>query len=193
MVNLDLSVGELAFIDISTSKHPDAVAMIDAADLPGVLDGFGRWRAHRPSGSTTLYAVRWYGPRKARRLQLLHRELVGLAFGDPECADHKNTNGLDNRRSNLRRTTQAKNAMNVRKCLERETTSRFKGVSFRGGNWRVYIREAGRQRHLGVFASEEKAARAYDAAARALHGEFARTNFTGQDDGRPIEAQLNRE
>ncbi len=36
------------------------------------------------------------------------------------------------------------------------------------------------QRHLGCFADALEAARAYDAAAREIHGESARTNFAGE-------------
>lgn len=174
-----LTIGDESFVDISTPTHPSAIARVDTGDLPIVIDGRGRWRAHQPSGASTPYGTRWYGPRSARRLQLLHRVVLGLGHGDPLCADHVNADGLDNRRSNLRTTTQANNAKNVRKWFQHRTTSRYKGVSYhqQNKNWRAYIRLAGRQRHLGVFDSEELAARAYDAAADEQHGEFARRNF----------------
>jgi hypothetical protein len=57
-------------------------------------------------------------------------------------------------------------------------TSGFKGVSFyrQTGRWQAYIRHGGRRLHLGMFATAEDAAAAYDAAAIRLKGEFARTN-----------------
>lgn len=58
--------------------------------------------------------------------------------------------------------------------------SAFKGVflaSSGRGVWRARIWNGGERVNLGYFGSEEGAARAYDEAARKLHGEFARLNF----------------
>ncbi|SRR6266536_26325 len=99
--------------------------------------------------------------------------------------DHVNGNSLDNRRLNLRPATPRQNSANQRK-RQRQTTSRFKGVSWHkrrkghGGHrdaWNAYITVGGKRRELGHFDVEEDAARTYDAAAREAWGEFARTNF----------------
>jgi hypothetical protein len=57
--------------------------------------------------------------------------------------------------------------------------SQYRGVSWdsRGGKWLVQIWHGGKQHHLGYFADEEEAARAYDAQARELKGDAARLNF----------------
>lgn len=90
--------------------------------------------------------------------------------------DHRNGYGLDCTRWNLRKATGAQNSHNQG---SRAGTSRFKGVSWYrwSGKWRAAIMVNYRKRHLGYFVAEDDAARAYDAAALKLHGEFARLNF----------------
>lgn len=66
-------------------------------------------------------------------------------------------------------------------------TSRFRGVSWhqRNAKWQAQIHVDSRTVHLGVWADEEQAARAYDAAARQHHGEFGRYNFPDTDQDHP--------
>ncbi len=115
---------------------------------------------------------------------LMHRQIMlglsGVEGNAPPdlLVDHKNTNSLDNRRSNLRFATHFQNSCNSRRDKSK-TYSRYRGVSFskRKQKWFAEIRNHGRKIWLGYFTDETKATRAYDAAAKKYHGEFARLNF----------------
>lgn len=61
----------------------------------------------------------------------------------------------------------------------RPKTSKYRGVSLDKGKkkWRARIEARGKAYDLGYFSSEKMAARAYDRAARKLHGNGAKANF----------------
>lgn len=105
---------------------------------------------------------------------LMHR-LIAKADSNQQV-DHINGNRLDNRKSNLRIATLQQNNFNR---PAQNPKSGFKGVYFDKprGNYKPYISVNQKRTTLGVFASAKDAALVYDAAARLLHGEFARTNF----------------
>lgn len=92
-----------------------------------------------------------------------------------DLTDHRNGDGLDNRRENLRIATQAQNLMN-RGCPS-NNTSGFKGVTRKRDKWAAECRAGGAKKRIAGFATAEQAARAYDAMAIEMHGEFAWLNF----------------
>jgi hypothetical protein len=133
-----------------------------------------KWQAEWSRNAQTWYAKRRTSKADGCRTVRMHREIVGAGAG--EQVDHRNHDGLDNRRDNLRRCTVTQNNANQRKGAGH--TSRYKGVSWNAltGSWRAQISVEGTTRHIGQYASEKEAAAAYDAAASALHGEFAYLN-----------------
>ena len=58
-----------------------------------------------------------------------------------------------------------------------ETRSKYKGVWKRKASWRANIKHNYKTIHLGSFKTEEEAARAYNAKATKLYGEFAKLNI----------------
>lgn len=150
------------------------VAEVDDVDF-SYLSQF-RWHA-RLDGRV------WYAARMRpvanggeRKVIKMHQDIAGF-LGVP-LLDHRDGDGLNNRRQNLRSATKQQNAANSRK--RKGASTKFKGVHFykSRGNFQAYIGVGNsKTRHLGYFENAVDAARAYDAAAVLQFGEFARLNF----------------
>jgi hypothetical protein len=129
------------------------------------------WCAN-PDGST-VYAKskrRVGGRLKQISLHVLIAELSGISTLDE--IDHKNGNGLDCRRTNLRVATKSGNQKNRR--LQKNNTSGVKGVyAMPGGRWRAQLNSDGTRHRLGCFATLVEAEAAIAEARERLHGEFA--------------------
>jgi hypothetical protein len=93
--------------------------------------------------------------------------------------DHRDRNGLNNTRSNLRPATRSQNMAN--RAMP-EGASAYRGVAPFRGKWRARISVDRRQVFLGDFENIVAAAAAYDAAATSAHGEFAVLNFSPDRD-----------
>jgi hypothetical protein len=154
-------------------------AIVDEEDYERVAAH--KWCAaveHRADGSERVYVQR--SARKHGRGQVtekLHRFIINAPDGLQ--VDHINGNPLDNRRENMRLCTTSENTRNQRAGMG--GISAFKGVCYHkaSAKWLAYIKVNAKQKHLGQFADETDAARAYDAAAIKHFGEFARINFPG--------------
>jgi hypothetical protein len=147
----------------------DYVAAVDDAD-------YARVRSYRWSARVAKRTV--YAQRQMKRddgswtVQAMHTFLTGW----PQV-DHRDGDGLNNQRANLRPASALQNMWNRRKLAA--ASSRFKGVCWKKDMscWVARITVDGVRRHLGYFGSEDAAARAYDNAAAEEFGEFAKLNF----------------
>lgn len=152
------------------------VALVDDADYEWAAQF--KWQATvcRREPGDIWYATR--GVWKNRRVVTLrlHREIAKRA-GLPASPryDHRDGNGLNNQRANIRPCTSSQNMANSNK--QPNTQSRFKGVYLESGRWRSVIGLGGKRVSLGYFDDQKSAALAYDSAARENFGEFARLNF----------------
>lgn len=145
------------------------VALIDDADFP--LIGLCKWYVNRGYAQTSFYLGKIDGRYKYKKISM-HNVIMGT-----KGIDHRDGNGLNNQRSNLRPATPRQNNHNLRKKLG--TSSQYKGVYWhkRDKKWMARVKDNGRTYYLGHFVNEQDAARAYDAAAISRFGEFANLNF----------------
>ncbi len=137
---------------------------MDAADYPALSRH--KWHA---TGRKAPYAARTEG----RKNIMMHREIMRPPEG--MIVDHRNGNGLDNRRANLRICTQEQNMQNSRGRAVRK--SRFKGVFPRRGRWEAKVTHHGYTRYLGLFDNEVEAAKARDRKALEVFGASAWLNL----------------
>lgn len=149
----------------------DTYALVDDDDFPALSQK--NWYL-KQGESGIYYAHTALQNNKKGGYIHMHQLLLALPRGYE--VDHKNRNGLDNRRENLRPTTRSQNHANQRTSQTGKRHSRYKGVSKCGCKWQAYIAINGKKCHLGTFADEQGAATAYNEAAKRLFGEFARVN-----------------
>lgn len=144
-------------------------AIVDLDDAPLLLKH--RWIA-APAFSKSGAQLGWYARRSEGRKNIyMHRSILSPPKGF--LVDHVNGDRLDNRRINLRL---ANNSQNVVNRPQAPGAVRFRGVH-QDGRFVVRVIFEGRVHRIGRFDDAVSAARAYDEAARRIHGEFAVLNF----------------
>lgn len=141
-------------------------ALIDSKDYR--LVSAYRWYALKPN-SHVWYACTSFNVNGTKQHIYMHHLIMGF-----KGIDHKNCNGLDNRRSNLRKATQSQNFADWPKYTG--TASRYKGVSRHCNRFYARIAKDRTTHYLGIFRTQKEAALAYNEAATRLYGEFARLN-----------------
>ena len=93
--------------------------------------------------------------------------------------DHINGDKSDNRFSNLRMATCQQNKVNC--GLSANNTSGYKGVTKNRKAWIASIMKDRQYVYIGSFETPEEAAKAYDAKAVELFGDYALTNAQLQE------------
>ena len=128
-----------------------------------------KWCVSKSGGG--YYAKAWINGKMTR----MHRLILNAK--DNQEVDHRNHNTLDNRIQNIRLCTSAQNKQNSKPF--KNSSSKYKGVHFLKlvEKWGVQICCEKVKYNLGYFTSEIEAAKAYDAKALELFGEFAYCNF----------------
>lgn len=152
------------------------VALVDDEDFDRV-NKF-KWNANKISN--TYYACRSVKIPKTRNSVCIymHRLILGLTVST-QYADHKDHNGLNNQKNNLRICAHHQNLTNLKK--RQNTSSKYFGVCFypnlkQPNKYASYISSKGKRYPLGYYTTEREAALVYNDAAIKLHGEFAKQN-----------------
>lgn len=154
------------FIPLSQGKF----AAIDKADYP--LIAGRRWYASvTQHGARYAKSANYIGDYKTRPLHM-HRIITAAKRG--QTVDHRDNDGFNNRRGNLRVCTQQQNSFARHRVRAR---SGYKGVEVQGRTFYAKITFHGKTIRLGSFKDPVLAAKAYDAKAIELFGEFAVPNF----------------
>jgi len=120
-------------------------------------------------------ATEYLGQYRRKDLKL-HRLIMSAQPG--QIIDHINGNKRDNRKSNLRFCTQAENCRNNQN-VRKNKTSKYKGVSWCEPRkaWLAQIQLNKKKTMIGLYKTQEEAAKAYDKKALELFGEYANLNF----------------
>lgn len=147
-------------------------AMVDDEDFQKVSEH--RWLAHRSRNKSgeLWYARRTFYDKNGRR----KREALHSFILDTVCeVDHKDRDGLNCQRDNLRIADRSENQMNK---ITIPHTSVFKGVYWHraGRRWAAEFSWRKQNNYLGLFYDERAAAIAYDKAVVERCGAFALTN-----------------
>lgn len=163
-------------IDLTQNK----VALID--DVDADLSFFKWCTKHHTGGKNE----RFYAVRRSKRINgksyiiYMHRvileRMLQRSLNQKEVSDHINHIGTDNRRENLRISTQSENLCNQR-IQNICKSSQYKGVCYHKNRWMAYIKKDRKRKHIGYFDTEEEAAKAYDKEARKIFTSFCCLNF----------------
>lgn len=154
--------------------------MVDDEDYDYLMQWSWRLFDQNPEAKNTDYAIR-VKCRGDSGTKHMHRLIMQRyqTLGQRDVIDHRDANGLNNCKANLRVCTHSQNSMHKVKNRGPHS-SRYKGVSLqkRVGRWRAELM-AGRKRvYHQLFDDERDAAIAYDIKAREHFGAFAKCNFT---------------
>jgi hypothetical protein len=147
-------------------------ALVDDEDF----DYLNQWKWHVLKCKYSYYVIRSEQRNNKVTYILMHR-IITNAIKEKEV-DHIDLNGLNNQKINLRVCSRQENRWNRRPYGKYKYTGVHSTTNKYGSKYIVAsIRKNGKSIYLGIFKTEEEAARAYDKKAKEFYGEFANLNF----------------
>jgi len=147
------------------------VALVDDSDYE-YLNQF-KWHSIKTERKG-YYVGRSVKVGKKYRNTSMHIKIMNTRKGME--VDHKDGNGLNNQKNNLRICNRTQNCQNRKKI--KNCSSKYKCVGWHKGLnlWVAKLKSNGKSKHLGCFDTELEAAIIANIAMRKYHGEFARPN-----------------
>lgn len=175
------------------------VALVDDEDFEYLNQW--KWQAMKWHKLDNYYATRTVFEKRIidgeiwtkRKSIKMHRFIMKAK--DDLLVDHKDGNGLNNQKSNLREATPSQNLQNRRPYSTTLRKTKFKGIIQRGlsGQWQSHIKLNGKNISLGTYATEIEAAFVYNEAAKKHFGVFAWLNDLGGWSGVPRRIRFLKE
>ena len=150
----------------------DGHTTVDDEDYDFLMQWKWRWQAKGPGGRVIRIIMQ-----DGKTHSLFMHRIILEQYQTIEAGlevDHRDRNPRNNTRANLRVCTHIQNCYNKSGSGGK---SPFKGVEKNSLRWQARISVGGKRLYLGTFIHDIDAAKAYDAAARIYHGEFAYLNF----------------
>lgn len=134
-------------------------ALVDDEDYERINQH--KWYAHEDG--KTFYASRHKVSTSGKKISIqMHRDVLGMSYGDGRMCDHKNRNGIDNQKDNLREATKSLNVRNS--GIYKNNSSGYKGVKWQKSTktWVAYKRVNGIQTYLGSYKDPAEASLVYE-------------------------------
>lgn len=151
-------------------QHSEKVALIDDEDFERISKF--KWHFNENGGSVYRFYTKY-------AYKTSHIAIANEVMKDYDhMFDHKDSNSLNESKSNLRICSYSQNGHHRKK--KKNTSSKYIGVCWakKCKKWLASIMKDGKNMCLGYFSNEILAALAYDKKARELFGEFANCNYT---------------
>jgi hypothetical protein len=149
-------------------------ALVDDEDYKHLIQH--KWCALFYKCVNSFYAMQAL-PRNGEKQKIIsmHRVIMGVTDSKIQV-DHIDHDTLNNQRSNLRICNHSESMANRRPF--KNGSSKYFGVHWhkKTGKWQVQIQKDKKLKYIGIFATQEDAAKAYNEIAIKTHGEFANLN-----------------
>lgn len=167
----------MKIIYVNSPKHGMKEVLVDDEDYD--LLSLHQWTIVKKETDNSFYCKRNSRRDPVTNKQksiIMHRVIMNIT--DPKVMiDHKDHNGLNNQKSNLRPCNSAQNGAN--RLKNKNASSKFFGVCYskKLKKWNAFLQIKRGNANLGYFQNEEDAARHRDKIAKEKFGEFAILNF----------------